>query len=76
MYFHDIKLLGLKKEKRSKSINSPGIKRAIGGTERSTFGPEKDATRTIEIPLRMDGRTYTDVDVRRTDYKASKPKKR
>ena len=58
-----------KKKKEANLLNSQGIKWAIGVIERSTFGPEKDATRTMEIPLYTDGRTYTDVDIRRTGYK-------
>ena len=41
MYFHDIKLLGLKKKERKKRIYSiRREKRAIAGIEPSTFGSE------------------------------------
>lgn len=80
MYFHNIKLSGLKKkERKKKSIKFVRKKRAIAGMEPRTFGFEDKAltprdTRTTEIPLRTDGWANTDVDIMRIGYKADTPR--
>ena len=62
MYFHNIKLSGLKKKGRKKKyIKFVRKKRAIAGMEK-------------EIPLRTDGWANTDVDIMRIGYKADTPR--